>query len=154
MVERAFGDAGRRVVLEERLDGPEVSFFVIADGERVVPLVAAQDHKRIFDDDRGPNTGAWARSRRRRSSTMRCATRSCATIVRPVLEGLAAEGTPYRGFLYCGLMLTDDGPKVIEFNVRFGDPEAQVVLPLIAEPLAPLSAAAATGALTSRASAP
>ncbi|HXG89419.1 MAG TPA: phosphoribosylamine--glycine ligase [Vicinamibacterales bacterium] len=149
MVERHYGDAGSTVVLEERLSGPEVSFFVIADGEFAVPLVAAQDHKRIFDGDRGPNTGgmgAFAPSR-----LVDEAMRDCilAEIVRPVLHGLIIEGSPYRGVLYCGLMLTADGPKVIEFNVRFGDPEAQVVLPMVTEPLTPILWAAATGVLRS-----
>jgi phosphoribosylamine--glycine ligase len=149
MVDHAFGEAGARVVLEERLSGPEVSFFVIADGEFAVPLVAAQDHKRIFDDDKGPNTGgmgAFAPSALV-DDTLR--ERIMAEIVRPVLYGLIRNGSPYRGLLYCGLMLTADGPKVIEFNVRFGDPEAQVVLPMIAQPLAPLLWAAATGVLRS-----
>jgi len=150
MLDRAFGDAGRTVVLEERLQGPELSFFVIASGAEFVPLVAAQDHKRIFDDDRGPNTGgmgAFAPTPLLDEALREVILR---TIVRPVLNGMIAEGAPYSGFLYCGLMLTSAGPKVIEFNVRFGDPEAQVVLPLIAEPLAPLLQAAAAGTLRTR----
>jgi phosphoribosylamine--glycine ligase len=146
MVERAFGDAGAQVVLEECLVGEEASFFVIADGTRAVPLLAAQDHKRIFDGDQGPNTGgmgAFAPSPLV-DDAMQAAIMD--RVVRPVLDGMAAEGTPFRGFLYCGLMLTAAGPQVIEFNCRFGDPEAQVVLPTIAEPLAPLLLAAATGA--------
>lgn len=149
MIDRAFGEAGSRIVLEERLEGPEVSFFVIADGEHVVPLVAAQDHKRIFDADRGPNTGgmgAFAPSPLV-DDVMR--DRILSEILRPVLYGMILEGSPYRGVLYCGLMLTSEGPKVIEFNVRFGDPEAQVVLPMIAEPLTPILWAAATGVLRS-----
>jgi len=149
MSERSFGDAGARIVLEERLEGPEVSFFVLADGEHAVPLVVAQDHKRIFDDDEGPNTGgmgAFAPSPLVDAATEN---RILTSIVGPVLQGLIAEGMPYRGVLYCGLMLTADGPKVIEFNVRFGDPEAQVVLPMIAEPLTPIVWAAATGVMRS-----
>ena len=149
MQERSFGDAGARVVLEERLTGPEVSFFVLADGEHAVPLVVAQDHKRIFEDDVGPNTGgmgAFAPSPLVDAATEN---RILTSIVGPVLQGLIAEGMPYRGVLYCGLMLTADGPKVIEFNVRFGDPEAQVVLPMIAEPLTPILWAAATGVMRS-----
>src|SRR5204862_1610176 len=140
MVDRSFGDAGTRVVLEELLTGPEVSFFVVANGEHYVSLLSAQDHKRIFDDDRGPNTGGMGAFSP--SPLMNDALQSQieATIVQPVLKGMAAEGNPFRGFLYCGLMLTPDGPKVIEFNVRFGDPEAQVVLPLLAS-LSPLLAA-------------
>lgn len=147
MVDRAFGEAGTRLVLEECLTGPEVSFFVVADGEHFTPLITAQDHKRIFDDDRGPNTGgmgAFAPSPIVGPELQAAIERE---VVAPVLEGLASEGTPFRGFLYCGLMLTDEGAKVIEFNVRFGDPEAQVVLPLIDRPLAPLLMAAAEGRL-------
>ena len=127
MIDRSFGDAGSRVVLEELLTGPEVSFFVVANGEQYVPLLSAQDHKRIFDDDQGPNTGGMGAFSP--SPLMNDALQSQIekTIVQPVLKGMAAEGNPFRGFLYCGLMLTPDGPKVIEFNVRFGDPEAQVV---------------------------
>jgi phosphoribosylamine--glycine ligase len=149
MVERAFGESGSRVVLEERLEGAEVSFFAIADGEYVVPLVAAQDHKRIFDDDRGPNTGGMGAFAPSPLLDDALRDRVLSDIVRPVLHGLILEGAPYRGVLYCGLMLTGDGPKVIEFNVRFGDPEAQVVLPMIAQPLAPVLWAAATGVLRS-----
>jgi phosphoribosylamine--glycine ligase len=149
MVDRSFGDAGSRIVLEERLEGPEVSFFVIADGEHAVPLVAAQDHKRMFDGDQGPNTGgmgAFAPSPLVDDAMQR---RILGEIVQPVLNGMIAEGSPYRGVLYCGLMLTREGPKVIEFNVRFGDPEAQVVLPCVAQPIVPLLWAAATGTLRS-----
>jgi phosphoribosylamine--glycine ligase len=149
MVDFAFGDAGHRVVLEERLEGPEVSFFVIADGEYAVPLVAAQDHKRIFDQDRGPNTGGMGAFAPSPLVDERMRERILSEVVRPVLYGLILNGSPYRGVLYCGLMLTSDGPKVIEFNVRFGDPEAQVVLPMITQPLTPVLWAAATGVLRS-----
>ena len=149
MIDHAFGDAGHRVVIEERLEGPEVSFFVIADGEYVVPLVAAQDHKRIFDGDRGPNTGGMGAFAPSPLVDDALRDRILEEIVRPVLHGLILHGAPYRGVLYCGLMITNEGPKVIEFNVRFGDPEAQVVLPMIAEPLTPILWAAATGVLRS-----
>ena len=145
MVERAFGEAGSQVVLEECLVGEEASFFVIADGTQALPLLAAQDHKRIFDGDQGPNTGGMGAFAPSPLVDDAMQARVIAEIVRPVLDGMAAEGTPFRGFLYCGLMLTAAGPQVIEFNCRFGDPEAQVVLPMIAEPLAPLLLAAATG---------
>ena len=148
MVDRSFGDAGARVVLEEMLTGPEVSFFVVADGEHYVPLLSAQDHKRIFDHDQGPNTGGMGAFSPSPLMTPALQERVEREIVRPVLSGMAAEGTPFRGFLYIGLILTPDGPKVIEFNVRFGDPEAQVVMPLIAEPLAPVLRAAAEGRLS------
>ena len=138
MIDRTFGAAGASVVLEELLTGPEVSFFVIANGEAFVPLLSAQDHKRIFDDDRGPNTGGMGAFSPSPLMNDALQSRIEREIVRPVLGGMAAEGNPFRGFLYCGLMLTSDGPKVIEFNVRFGDPEAQVVLPLLQEPLSTL----------------
>ena len=131
MIDRSFGDAGSRIVLEELLTGPEVSFFVVANGDQYVPLLSAQDHKRIFDDDQGPNTGGMGAFSPSPLMTGALQSEVEQTIVQPVLRGMAAEGHPFRGFLYCGLMLTAAGPKVIEFNVRFGDPEAQVVLPLI-----------------------
>ena len=148
MVDRSFGDAGSRVVLEELLTGPEVSFFVVADGEHYVTLQSAQDHKRIFDGDQGPNTGGMGAFAPSPLMTAALQERVEREIVAPVLSGMAREGTPFRGFLYCGLMLTPDGPKVIEFNVRFGDPEAQVVLPLLTEPVAPILLAAAEGRLS------
>ena len=131
MVDKSFGDAGSRVVLEELLTGPEVSFFVVANGEDYVPLLSAQDHKRIFDGDQGPNTGGMGAFSPSPLMSEALQSQIEKTIVQPVLKGMKAEGNPFRGFLYCGLMLTPDGPKVIEFNVRFGDPEAQVVLPLL-----------------------
>jgi phosphoribosylamine--glycine ligase len=145
MLDRAFGEAGARVVLEECLTGPEVSYFVVADGERYVPLVTAQDHKRIFEGDQGPNTGGMGAFAPSPLVDAALEGRIRNEIVEPVLRGMASERTPFRGFLYCGLMLTSLGPKVIEFNVRFGDPEAQAVLPLIDRPLASLLLAAAKG---------
>jgi len=138
MVDKSFGAAGASVVLEEMLSGPEVSFFVVADGVHYVPLLSAQDHKRIFDDDRGPNTGGMGAFSPSPLMTDALQSRVEREIVQPVLQGMAAEGNPFTGFLYCGLMITPDGPKVIEFNVRFGDPEAQVVLPILAHPLSTL----------------
>ena len=129
MDRRVFGEAGARVVIEECLVGQEVSVFCFTDGQRVTPLVAACDYKRIGDGDRGPNTGGmggyspppwWDAALERRIRE---------TCVEPVVRALAAAGAPYTGVLYGGLMLTDDGPRVIEFNARFGDPEAQLVLP-------------------------
>ena len=149
MEQRVFGDAGTRVVIEECLEGPEVSFFAICDGARAVPVASAQDHKRVFDGDKGPNTGgmgAFAPSPLLDASLEAQVMRE---IVEPVLRGMRAEGTEYRGFLYAGLMLTCSGPKVIEFNVRFGDPEAQAVMPLVADDLAPMLADAADGRLGS-----
>lgn len=131
MIDKSFGEAGSRVVLEEMLTGPEVSFFVVANGEAYVPLLTAQDHKRIFDGDQGPNTGGMGAFSPSPLMNDALQAQIEQTIIQPVLNGMSAEGRPFRGFLYCGLMLTPDGPKVIEFNVRFGDPEAQVVLPLL-----------------------
>ena len=147
MLDRSFGDAGAVVVIEECLTGPEVSFFVVADGEAFHTLLTAQDHKRIFDDDQGPNTGGMGAFAPSPLVDAALQARIEREIVQPVLTGLVREGTPFRGFLYCGLMLTESGPQVIEFNVRFGDPEAQVVLPLIDGPLAPVLMAAAESRL-------
>ena len=142
---RKFGTAGDRVVIEECLQGPEVSFFAICDGTRALPLGTAQDHKRILDDDRGPNTGGMGAFAPSPLVDAALGQRIMREIVEPVVTGMAAEGYPFSGFLYAGLMLTPDGPKVIEFNVRLGDPEAQVVLPLVAEPLVPILVSAARG---------
>lgn len=149
MTDHRFGAAGDRLVIEECLSGPEVSFFVLCDGTRALPLGTAQDHKRIFDDDLGPNTGGMGAFAPSPLVDAALDARIMADIVAPVLSGMAAEGYPFRGFLYVGLMLTSEGPKVIEFNVRLGDPEAQVILPRIVSPLVPLLAAAATGSLES-----
>jgi phosphoribosylamine---glycine ligase len=147
MGERQFGAAGDRLVLEECMTGPEVSFFVVCDGERAVPIGTAQDHKRIFDEDRGPNTGGMGAFAPSPLVDDGLRARIVREIVEPVMAGMKAEGCPFRGFLYCGLMLTASGPKVIEFNVRLGDPEAQVILPLVDEPLLPILVAGAAGAL-------
>ena len=150
MEEQQFGAAGSRLVIEECLVGPEVSFFALCDGTRAIPIASAQDHKRIFDHDQGPNTGgmgAFAPSPLL-GATMQA--RVMREIVEPVLSGMRAEGTEYRGFLYAGLMMTAAGPKVIEYNVRFGDPEAQAVMPLIGGELLPLLVAAADGDLGER----
>ena len=150
MVSRKFGASGDRVVLEEFLSGQEASYFVLADGAAFMPLSSAQDHKRIFDQDRGPNTGGMGAFAPSPLVTPDVERRVVDAIVRPVLEGMVREGTPYRGFLYVGLMLTADGPQVIEFNVRFGDPEAQVILPMLDEDLSSLLMCAAKGALPAR----
>jgi phosphoribosylamine--glycine ligase len=147
MLDRRFGAAGERIVIEECLEGPEVSFFVLADGSRTVPLGTAQDHKRIFDDDQGPNTGGMGAFAPSPLVDSLLHARIMREVVDPVMAGMAAEGMPFSGFLYVGLMLTAAGPRVIEFNVRLGDPEAQVLLPRIGRPLAPLLSAAARGAL-------
>jgi phosphoribosylamine---glycine ligase len=147
MEERLFGDAGSRVVLEECLVGPEVSFFAICDGRRATPLLSAQDHKRAFDGDEGPNTGGMGAFAPSPLVDAAMQAQIMREVVDPVVAGLRADGQEYRGFLYAGLMLTCDGPKVIEFNVRFGDPEAQVILPMITDDLSTLLMSAAAGEL-------
>jgi phosphoribosylamine--glycine ligase len=148
MDERQFGAAGAKLVVEECLVGPEVSFFALCDGTRAIPIASAQDHKRIFDDDEGPNTGGMGAFAPSPLIDASMQARIMGDIVEPVLRGMRAEGTEYRGFLYAGLMLTCAGPKVIEYNVRFGDPEAQVVMPLVDGDLGALLAAAADGDLS------
>jgi phosphoribosylamine---glycine ligase len=147
MVDRRFGDAGSQLVIEEHLAGREMSFFVLTDGTRAIPLPSAEDHKRAFDGDRGPNTGGMGAFAPSPQCGPAVADRIMREIVRPVLAGMREEGHDFRGFLYAGLMMTPDGPCVIEFNVRFGDPEAQVVLPMIEDDLLPLLAEAAAGDL-------
>ena len=142
-----FGAAGARLVIEECLVGPEVSFFALCDGTRAIPIASAQDHKRIFDGDEGPNTGGMGAFSPSPLVDAAMQAQILREAVEPVLRGMRAEGTEYRGFLYCGLMLTCNGPRVIEYNVRFGDPEAQAVMPLIDGELLPLLAAVADGDL-------
>jgi phosphoribosylamine---glycine ligase len=151
MVDRKFGSAGDRVVLEEFLVGQEASYFVLSDGRSFLRMSSAQDHKRIHDDDRGPNTGGMGAFAPSPLVTPELEQRVLDEIVEPVLHGMRREGHPFGGFLYVGLMLTATGPRVVEFNVRFGDPEAQVILPMLDEDLPQLLMAAATGSLPSRA---
>ncbi len=146
IVERQFGDAGATLVIEECLTGPEVSFFVLADGRQAISLGSAQDHKRVFDDDQGPNTGGMGAFAPSPLMTPGLEAEVMRTIVQPVIDALDADGG-YRGFLYVSLMLTPEGPKVIEFNVRFGDPETQVVWPLLSGNLTEILLAAARGDL-------
>jgi phosphoribosylamine--glycine ligase len=143
--ERAFGVSGLTVVVEEFLEGEEASFFAIADGAAVLPLAAAQDHKTVFDDDRGPNTGGMGAYSPAPVMTDAMQDRVMAEIVRPVIAAMGKEGAPYTGVLYVGLMITREGPKVIEFNCRFGDPECQAIMPRLESDLLALLQAAATG---------
>jgi phosphoribosylamine--glycine ligase len=145
--EARFGEAGRRVVIEEFLVGEEASLMAVCDGERFVTLPAARDFKRARDGDQGPNTGGMGAYAPAARVDPGLEAEVARTIVRPVLEAMAARGTPYRGVLYAGLMLTDAGPRVVEFNCRFGDPETQVVLPLVEGALARLLDGAARGRL-------
>jgi len=142
-----FGAAGRRIVVEERLEGEEASFFALVDGENVLPLAAAQDHKRVGDGDTGPNTGGMGAYSPTPAVDDDMARRIVAEIVRPTARGMAALGRPYRGVLFAGLMLGPGGPKLIEFNVRFGDPECQVLLVRLMSDLLPALLATADGVL-------
>jgi phosphoribosylamine--glycine ligase len=141
-------DCGR-VVIEQYLAGPEVSLFVVTDGTAAVPLMPAQDFKRVFDDDEGPNTGGMGAYAPLPWAPPDLVDQVMASTVHPTLAEMRRRGTPFAGLLYVGLALTLDGPKVIEFNARFGDPETQVVLALLETPLAGLLHAAATGTLAS-----
>jgi phosphoribosylamine--glycine ligase len=136
MERRCFGDAGDRVVVEEFLRGEEASFMALTDGEHILPLPPSQDHKQVHDDDRGPNTGGMGAYSDDRILPAGLAERVLETVIRPAVRGMAAEGHPFRGVLYAGLMLTAAGPRVLEFNVRFGDPETQAVLPRLCGSLA------------------
>jgi phosphoribosylamine--glycine ligase len=143
----AHAAACERVVIEEYLDGPEVSLFVVTDGVAAHPLLPAQDFKRIGDDDTGPNTGGMGAYCPLPWAPPGLVDDVMAAVVKPTLAELAARGAPFAGLLYVGLAMTSRGPRVVEFNARFGDPETQVVLPLLATPLAGLLYAAATGGL-------
>ncbi len=131
LVERGMGEAGREILVEEFMEGEELSLFALTDGERALPLIAAQDHKRLLDHDRGPNTGGMGAYAPVSIATSEVIDAAMRVIVRPTLASLARRGTPFSGLLYAGLMLTAEGPKVVEFNCRFGDPETQAVLPLV-----------------------
>jgi phosphoribosylamine---glycine ligase len=143
----AFGEAGHRIVIEEGLAGEECSLLVLFDGTTAVPLLPAQDFKRVGDGDRGPNTGGMGAYAPMPHVPSAQVDAIMATSVDPLLAALQARGIDYRGVLYAGLMLGEDGPKVIEYNVRFGDPEAQVVLPLLSGDVAEMFMAVATGTL-------
>ncbi|MDX9754872.1 MAG: phosphoribosylamine--glycine ligase, partial [bacterium] len=147
MVERKFGDAGDLVVVEERLCGPELSILAITDGQRMVILPPAQDHKPVGEGDTGLNTGGMGAYSPVPIVNEDLMGRIRRTILEPTIKGMEAEGHPYSGVLYAGLMMTDQGPYVIEYNCRFGDPETQAVLPTIKEDLLPLLWAAAQGSL-------
>lgn len=128
LVGNEFGEAGHRIVIEEFMTGPEVSILAFADGTHAVPMVSAQDHKRIFENDKGPNTGGMGAYSPAPMYDEAMAEHVFQTIIQPTVDAMKAEGRPFTGILYTGLMLTEDGPKVLEYNVRFGDPETQPVL--------------------------
>ena len=151
MVNKAFGSAGEKVVVEEYLVGEEASVFALSDGERYVTLASAQDHKRILDNDQGKNTGGMGAYAPAPIVTAEVLQRARVEVIEPVLEGMKSAGTPYRGCLYCGLMILNGRLKVVEFNCRFGDPETQVILPLIKGDLAEILMSVAEGRLDAQA---
>lgn len=147
MADQKFGNAGARVVLEEFMEGEEASLLAFTDGKTVIPMIAAQDHKRIFDNDEGPNTGGMGTYAPAPVMTDVLRLKATERVLKPVVAAMAQEGTPYQGCLYAGLMINGDSVKVVEFNCRFGDPETQVILPLLDGDLAEIMLACATGTL-------
>ena len=143
----AFGDSGASVVIEEFMQGEEVSLFVLTDGSAILPLTTAQDHKRAFDGDTGPNTGGMGAYSPAPVMSREIYDETMARIVEPTVRGMAQRGTPYAGVLYAGLMLTEAGPKLVEYNARFGDPECQVMMMRMDSDIVPLLHAVATGTL-------
>ncbi|HSH04511.1 MAG TPA: phosphoribosylamine--glycine ligase [Anaerolineae bacterium] len=147
MVTAAFGAAGNTVLIEERLTGPEMSLLALCDGHTAVPLTPSRDHKRALDGDQGLNTGGMGAYAPLPDVDQTLIDEIMDTVIHPTIQGMAAQGTPYVGVLYAGIMLTPDGPKVLEFNCRFGDPETQVVLPMLATDLTTTLLACAQGTL-------
>lgn len=145
--EGAFGQAGAEVVIEDFLDGEEISFFCLCDGQTALPLASAQDHKRVGDGDTGPNTGGMGAYSPAPAFNAQMQQRVMETIIAPTLSGMAQMGSPFKGVLFAGLMITADGPQLIEYNVRFGDPECQVLLARLTSDLLPALKAAADGTL-------
>ena len=150
VLDKVFGEAGEQVVIEEFLEGEEASLFVLTDGSNFATLAPAQDHKRILDGDRGKNTGGMGAYAPAPIVTEESKHRIAQEVVIPTLDGMKKLGTPYRGCLYCGLMLTDDGVKVLEYNCRFGDPETQAIIPLVEGDLGEIFLSIARGKLDSR----
>lgn len=147
MENNLFGDAGARVVIEEFMEGEEASLLAFTDGTVIRPMISAQDHKRAFDGDKGPNTGGMGTYAPAPVMTPELTERAVEEILKPTISAMEKEGRAYRGCLYLGLMITADGPKVVEFNARFGDPETQVVLPLLDGDLVQIMHACADGTL-------
>jgi phosphoribosylamine--glycine ligase len=147
LVRKAFGSAGERLVIEEFLHGEEASFMALTDGEHVLPLATSQDHKRVFDDDQGPNTGGMGAYSPAPVVTADLHDRILREVFAPLLAGLKRKGIRYRGLIYAGLMITHDGPKVLEFNARFGDPECQPIMMRLKSDLVPLLDATIDGTL-------
>jgi phosphoribosylamine--glycine ligase len=147
LVELSKMEAANRIIVEEYLAGEELSFFAITDGKTILPLPSSQDHKAIFDNDRGPNTGGMGAYAPAPLCTPKLEKIIMETIMKPTIEGMAAEGVPFQGLLYAGLMISLSGPKLLEFNARFGDPETQALMPLFKGDLAKTLLAAANGTL-------
>jgi phosphoribosylamine--glycine ligase len=147
MEQKVFGEAGKQVIIEECLVGEEVSILVFCDGENFIPLASSQDHKRIFDNDNGPNTGGMGAYSPAPVISNRLMKKVLDKIIRPVVDEMSKIGCPYKGVLYAGLMITKDGPKVLEFNVRFGDPETQAILPRLKTDLVEIMQAVIDGEL-------
>ncbi len=150
MLDGAFGEAGHRVLVEERLEGPELSVLALCDGHRAMPMLPCRDHKRRFEGDQGPNTGGMGAICPPADASAEMVERARAEVLQPVVDGMRAEGTPFRGVLYAGIMVTESGPKVLEFNVRFGDPECQPLMMMLDEDIVPLMLSAASGSLPDR----
>lgn len=147
MIEEAFGNAGTEIVVEEFLEGEEASFFALVDGQTALPLIGAQDHKRVHDGDEGPNTGGMGAYSPAPVMDQAMIDRVMEEIIEPTIRGMAAEGSPYKGVLYAGLMIDDEGPKLIEYNARFGDPECQVMMMRLKSDVLDLLLACAEGRL-------
>lgn len=152
--EGAFGDAGREILIEEFMEGEELSLFAISDGEQALPFLAAQDHKRLLDGDFGPNTGGMGAYAPTSIATPDLVRDVMRDVIEPTLAAMRDEGFPFKGLLYAGLMVTEDGPKVVEFNCRFGDPETQALMPLMDSSLLELIAAVAGGGSLTNSRAP
>jgi len=147
MVERVFGDSGNKIILEDCMEGEEASMLIFTDGKTIVPLESSQDHKRIFDNDLGPNTGGMGAYSPAPVVTKKILDEAMEKVFRPVVDGLKKEGKIYKGVLYAGLMITEKGPMVLEFNVRFGDPETQAILPRLESDLLDIMMACVDGTL-------
>jgi len=145
--DRVFGNAGREILIEEFMEGEELSVFVVTDGERAIPLLPARDHKRLLDGDLGPNTGGMGAYAPATLGNPELLREISTRIIEPTLEAMREKGSSFRGLLYAGLMITSQGPKVVEFNCRFGDPETQAIMPLLDSSLLELIASAAGGSL-------
>lgn len=150
MVDKEFGNAGSEIVIQEKLIGQEVSVIALSDGTTVIPFLPAQDYKRVFNNDEGPNTGGMGAYAPTPFITKELMEEIQKTILVPTIKGMKSEGCLYKGILYAGLMITKDGPKVLEFNVRFGDPETQPLMALLKSDILPLLLAGATGTLENK----